>query len=222
MEDPVEREVLLNGVLEEWILEDAEAAAAFAYATEASPLRDDLLRRVINRWVRTNTAAAFIWADAILDAEDRRAVFHYACQALARRDPRQAMQAALDRGFDREPNSLLDVLAVEWARQDFSTALNWTRQLPKGETREQLTGRLAQVLAHRDPVHATRLVLEMSPGPVLEEAAISVLHQWSLRDLEAATGWAVRFAEGTLRERALAELEASARAQLAAAPFADR
>jgi hypothetical protein len=41
----------------------------------------------------------------------------------------------------------------------------------------------------------------MAPGERQTEAAISVLHQWALRDLNAATAWTFTFPEGALRQR---------------------
>lgn len=68
-------------------------------------------------------------------------------------------------------------------------------------------GRLAYVQSQNEPAAAANLVLEqIPPGPIQEEAAITVLHQWGGRDLASATAWADQFPPGTLRDRAEAEL----------------
>lgn len=47
---------------------------------------------------------------------------------------------------------------------------------------------------------------QISQGPAQEEAAICVLHQWALQDINAAQTWAMNFPEDPLRNRAMNEL----------------
>ncbi|MBW8780270.1 MAG: hypothetical protein JF599_00050 [Verrucomicrobia bacterium] len=67
--------------------------------------------------------------------------------------------------------------------------------------------------AHRvpvtaDPLAAARLaVTDIFPGRARDEAMISVLHQWTLRDPETAKAWADSFRDDRLKTRALAETQ---------------
>ena len=57
------------------------------------------------------------------------------------------------------------------------------------------------------PEEAGRLITrEMAPGPLQDEAAMTVLHQWTRTDAGAALAWAESFPPGGLRDRALEEV----------------
>ena len=67
---------------------------------------------------------------------------------------------------------------------------------------------MAFTRSKENPVDAATLVVEwISPGEVQNEAAISVLHQWVLREPDAALAWAQLFPDENLRDRALKEVE---------------
>ena len=78
--------------------------------------------------------------------------------------------------------------------------------MPVGE--RAWLARVAFIGSQSDPVDAARIVAEeMTPGQRQTEAAISVLHQWALRDLDGAATWAFAFPEGALRQRAMDEIK---------------
>ena len=78
---------------------------------------------------------------------------------------------------------------------------------PPGEERDRLLGRVAFTRSKENPADAAKLVAEwISPGEVQNEAAVSVLHEWALRDPRAALAWAQLFSENNLRDRALTEV----------------
>jgi len=70
-----------------------------------------------------------------------------------------------------------------------------------------LMARLAYVQSQTDPASGARLaVKEIAAGSVQDEAVISVVHQWALRDLAGAQAWVNKFPEGPIRVRASTEL----------------
>ena len=81
---------------------------------------------------------------------------------------------------------------------------------PPGNERDRLISRVAFTRSKEDAAEAAKLVAEwISPGDAQNEAAISVLHQWALRDPKGALSWAQLFPEN-LRDRALQEVEVMA------------
>ena len=48
---------------------------------------------------------------------------------------------------------------------------------------------------------------QIPSGAIQDEAAISVLYQWALKDPQAAMRWAQSFSAGTLRDRAINEVQ---------------
>jgi hypothetical protein len=78
---------------------------------------------------------------------------------------------------------------------------------PAGEQRDRLLARIAFVESQTNPDAAVRLVVDqMSAGTAQAEAAISVMHQWALRDPAAAMAWAESFPPGDLHDRAVNEV----------------
>ena len=128
------------------------------------------------------------------------------CLQLAEHDPRAAVNLAIETA-DTHPG-LLENLTAQWATHDLQASHEWVQQQQPGEFREGLLARVAFIGSQSDPVAAARIVTdEMTPGQRQTEAAISVLHQWALRDLEGAAAWALAFPEGALRQRAMGEIE---------------
>lgn len=104
--------------------------------------------------------------------------------------------------------SLLENLAQQWAEQDMQATYEWASAKPTGEAKDRLLGRIALVESKHNPEEAARLVAEqISPGTVQDEAAISVIHQWALRDASAAMTWVQSFPESNLRYKAILEVQ---------------
>ena len=104
-------------------------------------------------------------------------------------------------------SNLLENLVHQWADQNEPAALAYAMRKPPGEERDRLLGRVAFTRSKENPADAAKLVAEwISPGEVQNEAAVSVLHEWALRDPRAALAWAQLFSENSLRDRALTEV----------------
>lgn len=165
-------------------------------------------RAALEAWTQRDPAAALAWASGVADATQRQQAQEIVCLTLAQRDPRHAVQAAIDTGLCDTDAGLLENLTAQWATSNFAAAHDWVREQEAGDWRDDLVARVAFAGSQSDPASAAQLVVgEMAPGPKQNEAAISVLHQWALRDLDAAASWANAFPPGNLRTRALSEIE---------------
>lgn len=130
------------------------------------------------------------------------------CLSLAESDPLAAMEMAVANHLQNVDAGLFANLMIQWAREDFSGAYEWTKKQKSGAWRDDMLARFAFLRAQADPLAAARLVVaDMSAGRARDEAIISVVHQWALQDLEAALLWAQSLANETLRQRAVAEVE---------------
>ena len=130
------------------------------------------------------------------------------CLALAERDPLAAMEMALANQLQKVDSGLLTSLIGQWAIHDFDGAHVWIKTQEAGDWRNDMLARLAFIRAQTDPLAAARLaVVEISSGRARDEAMISVLHQWALRDPEMAKAWADSFQDDILKTRALAEIQ---------------
>lgn len=144
-----------------------------------------------------------------------KGTLEHRCLQLAERDPRAAVTLAINTcAYETQPG-LLENLVAQWAAHDIQASHEWVLQQQPGEWRDGLMERVAFIGSQSNPVAAARIVTEeMTPGQIQTEAAISVLHQWALRDLNAAAAWASTFPEGPLRQRAMGEIEGLRKAQL--------
>ena len=132
-------------------------------------------------------------------------VVEMACAQVAESDPAQAVSLA--EGYSGGCSNLLENLVHQWTEQNEPAATAYAISKPPGEERDRLLSRVAFTRSKENPIEAANLVAEwISPGEVQNEAAISVLHQWALRDPNAALAWARLFPEESLRDRALNEI----------------
>jgi hypothetical protein len=73
---------------------------------------------------------------------------------------------------------------------------------------EKLRLRYVHVLARSDPAQALRMAQDgFTAVADRDEAMLSVLHQWALREPNAARDWAANQAPDHLEARALAEID---------------
>jgi hypothetical protein len=156
-------------------------------------------------WARKNPQDALAWMLNAPAGEKRDTVAEVTCAQVAESDPARAVSLA--EGYSGGCSNLLENLVHQWAEQNEPAARAYAMIKPPGEERDRLLSRVAFARSKENPIEAANLVTEwISPGEVQNEAAISVLHQWALRDPNAALAWAQSFPEETLRDRALKEV----------------
>lgn len=156
-------------------------------------------------WIARDPHAAVDWAAQEPEGEKRDAVLVAACYEIASADPAEAV--ALAENFSLTNNATLENLAAQWAGQDFRAARKWALGKPAGRERNELIARVAYVWSNLQPAAAAEFVVqEIPPGAVQTEAAISILHQWALRNFAAAATWVDDFPDGEIRDRAVQEL----------------
>ena len=159
----------------------------------------------LREWVRQNPAEALTWLRSAAAGKARDTVVETVCARVAESNPAEAVSLA--ERYSGGRSNLLENLIQQWADQNELAARAYAINKPAGEERDRLLGRVAFTRSKENPAEAARLVVEwISPGQVQNEAAISVLHQWALRDPNAAQAWAQLFPDEGLRDRALAEV----------------
>lgn len=182
-------------------------AARIAESMEPEDGRDQVLLRVAQGWGSRNITAALDWASGLSDDGERHDAFVEISLQAASRDSRAAVDIALEYDLDVESPSVLPLLCQIWAEDNIGEVLAWSQKraerLPYGE----IVARIAFVQSQTAPAEAACLVAtHIQPGPVQDEAVMSVLHQWALRDPDEPRRWVEDFVDGPLKERALTEL----------------
>jgi hypothetical protein len=201
-----ERSGVVDYLFPQLIVHDLPSAARLAQSMEPGGLRETMLRLVAQAWVQKDSEGALGWASGLSDSSERENALGIVCLAIAQTDPQSAASLA-DRFNLGEKSGVLESLVQTWAAHDLSSALDWTMQRAEGEQRNEMISQLAFVQAQTDPARAAALVAEkMPPGPDQDEAAISILHQWALKDPAAAEAWLKLFPAGSLQDRGAKDL----------------
>jgi hypothetical protein len=160
----------------------------------------------IREWARQNPDAALAWALNAPAGTKLDTVAEIVCAQQAQSDPARAF--ALAERFSSAGSVLQENMMQQWAAKDEPASYAYANTKPAGEPRDHLFSRIAFILSRENPGDAAKIVTEQIPaGAIQDEAAISVLHQWALRDTAAAGAWAKMFPEGALRDRAIKEVE---------------
>jgi hypothetical protein len=158
------------------------------------------------QWTRENPELALAWLVNAPAGPERDVVAEIACAQVAESDPALAVTVA--ERYAGGCTNLLENLVYQWSERDEAAARAYALARPAGEERNGLLGRVAVTCAKADPLAAATLVVQaIAPGEIQNEAAMSVLHQWALRDAPAALAWAQQFPEGDLHERAVNEVK---------------
>jgi hypothetical protein len=139
---------------------------------------------------------------------DRRELVQQ-CLRIAETDVLAAMDFAVAQKLAGDDPGLLTAVILRWAEHDFAEALEWVQAQPPSPARDNTLAHLAFLRAQSDPHAAARIVSQIPAGPIHEEAVISVVHQWSRRDWEAARFWIDGLTPENLRLRAITELTIS-------------
>src|SRR5205085_6627404 len=152
----------------------------------------------LREWARQNPHEALNWLQSADAGQARDTVAEIVCARVAESNPAEAVSLA--ERYAGGCSNLLENLVHQWAGRHEPAATAYAISKPPGEERDRLLSRVAFTRSKENPIEAAKLVVEwISPGQVQNEAAISVLHQWALRDQNAALAWAQTFPDDGLR-----------------------
>jgi hypothetical protein len=193
---------------------DIVAAARVADLFVDSPYRPRILSVIARAWTEQNHLHALEWSQSLPDVTERETVMVGILALVSQSDPGEAVRLRQQYSQDPDDDAALTDLAQRWAESDLSAVLGWTDSLPPGPQRDQLMARAAFIQSQSSPAEAAQLVMDrIPPGEARGEALVSIVHQWARQDFAAASAWVARMPDALLRERAMQELEAAARAQ---------
>ncbi|MEK7953529.1 hypothetical protein [Luteolibacter soli] len=185
---------------------DLPAAAELAQGLDPWAQRQRALLFVAGAWASSDPEAGVEWCESLGNAEEQHYCIRTICNQLAITDPARAMTLAEEHGGS-EKNALAEDIMHHWPRKDLKAAMAWVENRQDPGLKDSLWNHLALSLAEIDPKQAANLAAErISSEKIQDEAVISVLHQWALKDRNAAAEWVELFPDGPLRERAKGEV----------------
>lgn len=126
---------------------------------------------------------------------------------MAETNAAEAVKLAHSLDPTNRSNGMMENLVQKWAGADLTSAGDWVESQTKGEERDRLLERVAFVQGDTDPKQALEMVAnKISPGPIQDEAAMTVLHQELEQDFYTGSSWWNLFPEGPLQKRAQQEI----------------
>ncbi|HEY1123355.1 MAG TPA: hypothetical protein VGE67_17200 [Haloferula sp.] len=207
--DRKKAEIALEVQLPDLTKRNVPAAAELARDLEPWAQRQQALLLVANAWADSDPEAGARWCRSLGNAEEQLHCLRALCNRLAIADPARAM-ALVEANGEADTKALAQDIMQHWPRKDLKAAMAWVENRQDPEARDSLWNHVALSLAEIDPKQAANLAAErITSEKIQDEAVISVVHQWMLKDRNAAAEWVELFPEGPLRERAKGELVGS-------------
>lgn len=149
-------------------------------------------------------ALAIINADPSLA---RREYWNAIFSQIAAKDPRGAIESAMQLPQGPGRNDAILSLAQTWGRMDPEAAASWLSQLPPGGTRSQALRGLIPQFAQVNPEGALKLAMsDLMPANDRNYMISQAMSVWAGRDQAAALSWAQQLPEGVYRRSAMVSI----------------
>lgn len=146
---------------------------------------------------RANASDALAWLSRVPKGANRAAAQFAVAGAIARQDPRTALNLALRLPVGASRDGLLAYCVANWSVTDFNAAANWIRGQPEEPMRDMLAARLATQEAVKDAPRAAEFVMAALPaGDARNRSLSQVLRFWAAASPADAAGWALRLPDG--------------------------
>ncbi len=205
--DQTEKDQALAQLLPQLIAQDPTRASKFIESLEPWAWRIDAMHLLARYWAKQNCEAALAWATQLKSREEKLTALSDIVIQVNSSNPSAALALCEKYNFIADHPSTLHSTVQALAKQDTKAAIAWVRQQRDVNFRNEAYSQIAMATAAQDPSAAAHLVTsEIAPGSTQEEAAMSILHQWILKDPKGAKAWVAVFPNGDFRQRAENEI----------------
>lgn len=185
---------------------DAAAAARLLEQFDSGPPRDELRRQLASAWAAADIQGAMRWSQTLARKEERASAQADIVAQVAKSDPAKAVSVSDAFSIGRDDGTVEHTVQL-WATERLPDALAWIRAQPAGADRDQLLARIALVQAETEPAGAAQLVTDlMTVGPMQDNAVLSIVQEWALRDPTAAEAWVTQMPPSALHTLASNQL----------------
>ncbi|MGJ8695967.1 MAG: hypothetical protein ACSHYF_06595 [Verrucomicrobiaceae bacterium] len=141
-------------------------------------------------WASADPAAAVAWFNGLSDEEKNDNDLKWgAAFGLADTDPNAATQFAMERqaAGDRDAGRMMDIVARNLMRTgDFTEALSWSENLPKGDLQDAAVRRVADEFAEEDPAGAVSWLERLPEGSAQSRGMDEAFSEWARENPVAA------------------------------------
>jgi hypothetical protein len=202
-----DKDLALTKLLPQLIEQEPAKAAKFIESLEPWAWRIEAMHLLARAWAKQNVEAAATWAARLKSKDEKLTALSDIVIQANQSDPKEALVLCEKYDFATYNPSTVHSTLQALAKQDSQAAIEWVQQQPDLDFRNEAYSQIAMATASQDPSAAAQLVTSvMTPGSTQEEAAMSILHQWILKDPKGAKAWVAVFPNGDFRQRAEDEL----------------
>lgn len=197
--DPVFISAVVNG----WVENDKASALEWINKLPEGEIKRTARIAVLTSLAQKSPseAIAMIKADPLLA---KREYWNAVFSQLAAKDPRAAIEAALQLPEGQSRNEALLSLTNSWGRMDPAAAAAWIGQLPPGATRNAALRAVMPQYAQTNPEAALELAMsDLMPANDRTYIISQAMSIWAGKDQAAALAWANQLPEGNYRRSAL-------------------
>jgi hypothetical protein len=148
-----------------WAEKNPEEAAAYALKLPPGFQRDAAIGESAHVWAKSDLQSALRWAESLSEKD------------------------AVGRMGSGSP---LLTIFMTWVDDDSETAFRWLQEMPEGSQKSSVLTAIARDFRYQnhDLAFAERLIAQLPPGKLQDNARVEFVRSWSNSDLESAIAWA--------------------------------
>lgn len=165
-----------------------------------------LRSQLFSAWAAKDPEAAWTAALALSEEEGRDKALSAVASEIAKTRPETAIDLAMSLGPGQARQRALDAGLSAWAKDNLPSALDYLNRHPDLPVQEDTLANAMSRLAKENPMQAAQQAVMINPSNSREFAIQSVLHQWYIKDAEAAKRWALEQTDPVLRNAAVEAL----------------
>jgi len=183
----------INSVIETLSQQDPNSAADIALQFPSGQNRDDLIQGIADNWAQKDPAGALAWADKNLTGQAFDTTAEKSLLQMDQTDPAAAAAALAQLSDPKVINTIVPLLASDWAGQDIQAAMKWAQSLPadNAAVRNSAFSNVLNLWTFNDPAGAATYIQQnLATDPSFSTLAAQVVNTWGRDDPQAAFTWA--------------------------------
>ncbi len=209
--DPLQGDLQMGTIYRQWAALEPEVAAEESGRLPPGQGRMLAQNSVAAAWAERDIDAALAWIKSLEPGHQNDTMLSAAIISYGTRqkDPRRALELAMQEGSPRVARSVLSGVSYQLAGEDLEETLEWVQTLSDEGLRDQAVQTLGWNLSNQDPQRAVELADRLSSGTARSSYVVSTVSQWSRRDPQKAAAYVEGMPEGELRTSAIDGLVAN-------------
>ncbi|MDP0491592.1 MAG: hypothetical protein Q7Q71_11120 [Verrucomicrobiota bacterium JB023] len=198
----VQRDRLLYLAIDEWAQQDVESVFDWIAEQEITPFLSAAYNQALGRYIEQSPADAAYLVSEMENNADKPNFANQTAFHLAKEEPARALEWAEDLPDQARQFALMGVMESWASGANGLQALDYAKELPKGENEEQLFTMVAMKLAHANPAALSQELPDLNEAQQ-RIAATQLAQVYSAYDSGQTTRWLASLDHGPVRDAAV-------------------